>query len=1082
MLKRLLDASLRAPLIVVFVALLLASLGLRSLNALPIDAVPDVTNVQVQVLTDSPTLSPTEIERLITFPVENAMSGLPDVEEVRSVSRFGLSAVTVVFAEGTDIYFARQQVLERLQDARAAIPAGLGAPEMAPVSTGLGEVFQFELRADTMCPPGQEDREDDGCYSQMELRTLLDWFIAPRLRWVEGVVEVNSFGGELRTYEVQLEPERLTARGISLARVVEALRENNANAGGAYVVRAGEQRLIRGEAVVRTLADLERVVVETEGGAPTLIADLGDVRFAPMVRQGAVTRDGRGEAVTGIAMMRIGENSRTVVQGLRAELDRVAATLPPGVRVDVFYDRSELIDRTIRTVARNLIEGGVLVVLVLLLLLGSLRGGLLVASVIPLSMLGAFIAMELAGVAGNLMSLGAVDFGLIVDGAVVMLENVAARLGEARAARPERELSARERDRVARAAAHEVGRPVLFGVAIITVVYLPILSLGGIEGKLFRPMAFVVVFALLASLALALSFIPALARRVLGRRAGARETWLLRLARRIYEPALALALRRPGSVLALALAALVGAGALTTRLGAEFVPTLDEGAIAIQATRLSSVSLEQSVAMTQQVERCLLERFPDEVKTVISKTGRPEIATDPMGVNLSDIYVILRPRAGWTRARDREGLFREMRAALTREVPGQRYAFTQPIELRTNELISGVRSDVAISVYGDDLETLARLGDRVAAVVRALPGAVDVKAEEVAGLPVMRLVVNRDALARHGVDAGRVLEAIEAIGGLVVGEVFEGRRRFALQVRWSARTRAEQERLLAVPIVAADGDVIPLGALVRVELSEGPAQISRDRVQRRLTVELNVEGRDLAGFVAEAQAALEDAGLLPPNYWYMWRGQFQNLERAVARLAIVVPLTLLIVFMLLVMANRSLRSALLIFLNVPFAATGGAMALYCRDMPFSISAAVGFIALFGIAVLNGVVLVSRIREGQLAGLDRVEAAREAARARLRPVLMTALTDAIGFLPMAVATSAGAEVQRPLATVVIGGVLASTALTLIVLPAAWALLGPRVIEVEVELGDEDEDVHVHVNPERADTQPVTGETRGDGRGS
>ncbi len=1045
-LHRLIDAAFRAPLVVLFVVLLVASLGLRSLQRLPIDAVPDVTNVQVQILTDAPALSPTEVERQITFPVENAMSGLVGVEQVRSISRFGLSAVTVVFHEGTDIYFARQLVLERLAEARAQIPSHLGEPEMAPLSTGLGEIFQFELRGSPMCSEGQED--DDACYSLMELRTLLDWYIAPRLRWVDGVVEVNSFGGELRTYEVQLDPQRLAAYRISLARVLEALRENNANAGGAYIEHAGEQRLIRGEALIDGLDELARVVVDVRDGTPILIGDLGALRFAPMVRQGAVTRDGAGEIVNGIVMMRIGANSRTVVEDVRREVERLEPTLPPGVTIEVFYDRSELIARTIKTVAENLIEGGVLVVLVLLLLLGSLRGGLLVAAVIPLSMLGAFIAMDLAGVPGNLMSLGAVDFGLIVDGAVVMVDSVVVGLaargspGDGAADSGEDHRGRRER---ARAAARGVSRPVLFGVAIITVVYVPILSLGGIEGKMFRPMAFTVVFALLSSLALALTLVPALSVSVLGRGVKGDDTWLLRQVRRVFTPLLTGALDRPWVVLAIAAAAIVGAASLASRLGAEFVPTLDEGAIAIQASRLSSVSLEESIEATTRVERCLLERFPDEVETVVSKTGRPEIATDPMGVNLSDIYVILRPRAEWTAARDREQLVAAMRAALQREVPGQQYAFTQPIELRTNELISGVRSDVAIGVYGDDLETLAGLGERVAAEIATIPGAVDVKAEPVAGLPIMRIVVEREQLARYGVDAARVLEAVEALGGLVVGDVFEGRRRFALQVRFPVEVRRELARLRVMPIAARDGALVPLGELVDIVMTDGPAQISRDRVQRRLTVEVNVEGRDLAGFVAEARRRLARAELLPPGYWYTWRGQFENLERATARLMVVVPITLALIFVLLYMANRSLRSAAFIYFNIPFAATGGIAALYLRGMPFSISAGVGFIALFGIAVLDGVVLVSRIRDAQAEGSSRREAARIGAQARLRPILMTALTDAIGFVPMAIATSAGAEVQRPLATVVIGGVLVSTALNLFVLPALWARFGPRELE-------------------------------------
>lgn len=1033
MINTIVNMSLGNRLVVIFFVLLVGVLGVRSMKALPIDAVPDVTNVQVQVLTNAPALGPLEVERFVTFPIETVMSGLPRVEELRSVSRFGLSAVTIVFEEGTDIYRARQLVEERLSAARDAIPVGYGEPEMGPLSSGLGEIYQFEVRGDPACDPDGPDT--DACWTPMELRTILEWEVAYQLRSVPGVVEVNTFGGELKTYEVQVDPDRLLALGIGLDRVFQALRENNANAGGAYIEHAGEQRLIRGVGLVESIEDIESIVVETRGeGTPIRIADVAAVKVAAMVRQGAVTRDGRGEVVTGIVMMMLGENSNEVARNVDARIAEIGPYLPEGVTLDTYYDRTELVDRTISTVATNLVEGGVLVIVVLLLLIGNVRGGLLVASVIPLAMLATFIGMQVMGVAGNLMSLGALDFGLIVDGAVVVVENCVRVVGQ----RKPGEAAAQS----VRRAVLQVGRPVVFAVGIIMIVYVPILSLEGIEGKMFKPMALTVIFALAASVVLAITFVPAAATTLFRRGVSEKETWLIRQALRIYLPVLRRTMRRPRLTALSAVLVFASSLMVIPFLGAEFIPRLDEGSIAMQAIRLPSVSLEESVATTTRIEREMLEHFPTEVETVVSRTGRAEIATDPMGVEMSDIYLILRPTEEW-QAASKVQLVSEMAEMMEEEFPGQRFTFSQPIELRTNELISGVRSDVAIIIYGEDIPTLARLAESVVDVLQSVPGAADVSAEQVVGLPFLTIGVDRAALSRRGANAKDVLDAVSAMGGMPVGEVFEGQRRFALQVRFPERFRGDLEAIRRIPISTSQGSVVPLGQLATIRLDDGPASISRENVQRRLVIQANVRGRDLAGFVAEAQQRVLDEVDMPPGYLVTWGGQFENLQAATGRLAIAVPIALLLIFIMLQVNYGATRPAVLIYLNVPMAATGGLLALAIRGMPFSISAGVGFIALFGIAVLNGVVLISHVRELQGEGKPLAAACADGARDRLRPVLMTALTDMLGFLPMAVAVSAGAEVQRPLATVVIGGLVTATLLTLVVLPSAYAWLGEEI---------------------------------------
>ncbi|NOQ83796.1 MAG: CusA/CzcA family heavy metal efflux RND transporter [Myxococcales bacterium] len=1034
MIERLIDFSIRNRALVILGVLLVGAVGLRAAQGLPIDAVPDVTNVQVQVLTTAPALGPLEVEKFITFPVETVMSGLPRLAEVRSLSKFGLSSVTIVFEEGTDIYFARQLVAERLAEARQVVPDGYGNPTMGPISTGLGEIYQFTVQGDPMCLPGEPDVED--CYTPMELRTVLDWYIAYQLRSVPGVVEVNTFGGELKTYEVQLDPARLTALDIPLGDVFEAIERNNANAGGAYIQRSGEQLLIRGEGLVSSLDDIRRIVVSNRHeGTPITINEIAEVVNAPMVRQGAATYEGRGETVIGIAMMLMGANAREVSRDVGAKLEEIRPTLPDGVTVEVFYDRTDLVDRTIRTVATNLIEGGILVVVVLLLLLGNVRGGLVVASVIPLSMLGAFIAMRVAGLSGNLMSLGAIDFGLIVDGSVVVVENVVRVLNDRRPKGDGLRSTVRE-------AAVEVGRPVAFAVAIIILVYVPVLSLRGVEGKMFQPMALTVVFALAVSLVLALTWVPALCTFVFRKGVVEHETAVLRRIRAWYAPLLERSLARPKKTLALVGGIFVLSLGAVPFMGAEFVPTLEEGAIAMHAIRLPSVSLEESVKATTRLERVLLDRFPDEIDTLVSKTGRPEVATDPMGVELSDVIIMLKPVSEWSAVSTKEELIGAIQETLHEEVPGQRFSFSQPIEMRMNELISGVRSDVAVSIYGEDLQALKTAGDDLAKILREVPGAADVKAEQSAGLPVLRIKINRDAIARYGIDASDVLDAVTTMGGRHVGEVFEGQRRFALQVRYREDARSSVEAIRQIPIAAPGGALIPLGQLADLSVEEGPAQISRDRIQRRLTVEANVRGRDLSGFVSEAKARIEEAAVLPAGYFLEWGGQFKNLQEATERLIVAVPVALLLIFFLLYMTYGSAMPALIVYLNVPFAATGGIFALLLRGMPFSISAGVGFIALFGIAVLNGVVLISYILQLQHDGTPLDDAVKRGALTRLRPVLMTAAVAAFGFVPMALATSAGAEVQRPLATVVIGGLVTSTLLTLLVLPTVYAWLGKK----------------------------------------
>lgn len=1023
MINGIISFAINQRILVMLLVAIMMGAGFYSLRELPIDAVPDVTNVQVQVLTSAPSLAPLEIERQVTFPVETAMSGLPDLVEIRSISRFGLSAVTIVFDDSVDTYFARQLVLERLSEARDQIPENIGSPEMGPISTGLGEIYQYELKA-----------KDEKQFDQTALRTIQDWSVRRQLLGTPGVTEVNSFGGLQKQYQVRLDPAKLQSYGLTLRNVLQSVSENNANVGGGYIEHGSEQYLLRGIGLAEKPEDVASIVVKTgKEGVPIYVRDVGEVVQGATIRQGAVTGDGEGEIVAGIVLMLKGENSRTVVESIKERVDAIRKTLPAGVELIPFYDRTELVDRTIYTVAKNLVEGAALVILVLIILLGNWRGALIVAAVIPLSMLFAAILMRIFDVSGNLMSLGSLDFGLIVDGAVIVVENTVRRRAEAQHAG-----SREPPERTILEACQEVGRPVVFAVGIITIVYLPLLSLTGIEGKMFKPMALTVVFALIGALILSLTFVPAALTYVLKGKVAETESIVIRWAKRIYVPSLGLVLRHRGQTLAIVTALVVGTFALFPFLGAEFIPRLEEGSLAIQIQRLPSVSLTESVNIATNAEK-ILRGFP-EVTKVISKTGRAEVATDPMGVDLSDVYVELKPPAQWTSAHSREELVEKMSKALADNVPQANFSFSQPIELRVAELISGVRSDIAIKLFGDDLDQLKTTADQIAATVGKVNGAADVKVEQVSGLPQLQIKPDRAAIARYGINIEDVNDVVESvIAGKDAGLVYEGEQRFNLVVRLNEDASKDVETISNLLVPTPTGARVPLSQLADIRSVEGPAQISREDTRRRIGIELNVRGRDIASFVKEAQAAIDKDIKVPAGYYLTWGGQFENLQRATSRLLIVVPLALFLIFVLLFTTFNSVRQAILIYTSIPLAVVGGVLALFVVGLPFSISAGVGFIALFGVAVLDGVVMVSYINHLREEGRSVAQAVREGAEARLRPILMTATVATLGFVPMAIATGAGAEVQRPLATVVIGGLLVSTVLKLLVLPMLYGWL-------------------------------------------
>jgi cobalt-zinc-cadmium resistance protein CzcA len=1029
----------------------LAALGVFNFARLPIDAVPDITNVQVQVNTAVQGLAPVDVEKLVSFPIETAMAGLPRLQMTRSLSRYGLSQVTVIFEDGTDIYFARQLVNERLQEVRGALPPDLADPAMGPIATGLGEIFMWTVEAE----PGAV-RPDGAPYTAMDLREIEDWIVKPQLRTVPGVTEVNTIGGYEKQYHVTPDPERLLAYGITLHDVLVALEANNAAAGAGWIDSRGEQYLVNTMGRLESVDDIREVVVATRDGVPIHVHDVATVDLGRQLRTGAATERGR-EVVLGTAFMLIGENSRTVAQRLAKKLEEVNRGLPRGVVATPVYDRTELVDATLHTVRTNLVEGAALVVAVLLLLLGNVVGALVVALVIPLSMLFAVTGMVENRISANLLSLGAIDFGIIVDGAVVMVENMVRRFGERQHALG-RLLDRHERLQEAWKSAAEVARPTLFGLGIIMIVYVPILTLSGIEGKMFRPMAQVVLLALAGALLFAFTFVPAAVALALRGRVSHEQSPALRLAQRAYVPTLRAALRFRVAIVAAAAVLVVLCLWLAPRLGSEFLPTLDEGDFAIHALRIPGTSLEQAVLMQHEVELALLS-FP-EVANVYAKIGTAEIATDPMPPSVADVFVIMRPREGWPDPdRAREDLIEAFESKLNL-LPGNVYEYTQPIAMRFNELIAGVRSDVAVKVFGDDLDVLRETAKDIEAILRDVPGASDVKTEQVSGLPILTVDVDRAAISRYGLSVAEVQDVVSiALGGREAGEVFEGDRRFKIVVRHPEEIRADLERLefLPIPVPAGDGhdpqlagvapafhrsggaEFVPLGAVARLDLQEGANQVSRENGKRRVVVQVNVRGRDIGSFVAEAQERVSVGATIPPGYWIDWGGQFENLIAARKRLAVVVPLALFSIFVLLFTAFGSAKDASLVFTGVPLALTGGVVALAVRGMPFSISAGVGLIALSGVAVLNGLVMVTFIRRLREGGLPLERAVLEGCTTRLRPILMTALVASLGFVPMALATGRGAEVQRPVATVVIGGILSSTLLTLVVLPAVYRLV-------------------------------------------
>jgi heavy metal efflux system protein len=1052
MLAAIIAASIKHRWLSVVGALVIVAVGAYSFSRLPIDAVPDITNVQVQINTEVKALSPAEVEQRVTFPIEWAMGGIPNVEQVRSLSRYGLSQVTVVFRDGTDIYWARQLVAERLSAAKENLPPGLVEPQLGPVATGLGEIYMWTLTADPAAK-----KADGTPYDGTDLRTIQDWIVRPQLRTVPGVTEVNSIGGYEKLYQVSPDPARLVGYGLSFRDVLQALSSNNANAGGGYIEHNGEQYLVRATGLVQGKEDIEGIVVGTHDGIPIRIEDIAEVGIGRELRTGAATEDGE-EVVIGTAIMLVDENSRVVAQRVGERMKSVQKSLPAGVKANTVYDRTYLVDATLTTVKKNLLEGAILVIAVLFAMLGNLRAAVIVALAIPLSMLLAVTGMVQAKVSGNLMSLGAIDFGLIVDGAVVSVENCIRRFAEQQRTLG-RLLTKHERFQLAYEASREVAKATVFGQVIITVVYLPILTLGGVEGRMFVPMAETVILALAGATVLSITFTPAMVALLLGGKVSEHENWFARASRSLYARALGAALTHRALVVSGAVVLLILSLMLSLRLGSEFVPKLGEGALAIQPARIPSVSLTTSVAMQAQLERGLKTAFPDEIEHIFARTGTAEVATDPMGPNVSDTYVMLKPRSQWKKASTQAELAESMERVL-QGFPGQSYELSQPIELRFNELISGVRSDVAVKIFGDDMAVMLPAAEKAAKLLSATPGAADIKVEQVTGLPVLTIDIDRKAIARYGLNVADVQAVVEtAVGGVSAGEVFDGDKRFDLVVRLPDAIRRDVDAIgnLPVPLPPsapvdhdAGGELatvaekvrtgfVPLGALSRITLEEGPNQISRENGKRRVVVQANVRGRDLGGFVADAQARLDAALVLPPGYFTEWGGQFENLIAAQRRLTVVVPLALALIFGLLYLFFGHVKNALLVFTGVPLALTGGVVALTVRALPFSISAAIGFIALSGVAVLNGLVMVGFIDNLRKDGVALDDAVRRGSVARLRPVLMTALVASLGFVPMALATGTGSEVQRPLATVVIGGILSSTLLTLLVLPVLYQLV-------------------------------------------
>ncbi|WP_256823065.1 MULTISPECIES: CusA/CzcA family heavy metal efflux RND transporter [unclassified Pseudomonas] len=1036
MFERLIQFAIEQRIIVLLAVLLMAGVGVASYQKLPIDAVPDITNVQVQINSAAPGFSPLETEQRITFPIETAMAGLPGLQQTRSLSRSGLSQVTVIFKDGTDLFFARQLVNERLQVAREQLPVGIETA-MGPISTGLGEIFLWTVEAE------EGARKDDGTpYTPTDLRVIQDWIIKPQLRNVPGVAEINTIGGFAKEYQIAPDPKRLAAYNLTLSDLVTALERNNANVGAGYIERSGEQLLIRAPGQVASIDDIANIVITTSDGTPIRVRNVAQVEIGRELRTGAATENGR-EVVLGTVFMLIGENSRTVSQAVAARLELINRSLPEGVVAVTVYDRTNLVEKAIATVKKNLFEGALLVVAVLFLFLGNIRAALITAMVIPLAMLFTFTGMFTNKVSANLMSLGALDFGIIVDGAVVIVENAIRRLAHAQQ-RHGRLLTRSERLHEVFAAAKEARRALIFGQLIIMVVYLPIFALTGVAGKMFHPMAFTVVIALFGAMILSVTFVPAAIALFVTGKVKEEENLVMRSARRVYAPVLDGVMARRPLVFGLALLTIVASGLVASRMGSEFIPSLSEGDFAQQALRVPGTSLTQSVQMQQQLEKTLMAQVP-EIERVFARTGTAEIASDPMPPNISDSYVMLKPKDQWPDPqKSRETLIADIQRA-SAIVPGSAYELSQPIQLRFNELISGVRSDVAVKVFGDDMAVLNATAGEIAETLQGLNGASEVKVEQTSGLPVLTINIDRDKAARFGLNVGDVQDTIAvAVGGRQAGTLYEGDRRFDMVVRLSDALRTDIDGLsrLLIPVPALAGNAsgqlgfIALSQVASLDLVLGPNQISRENGKRLVIVSANVRGRDIGSFVQEAEAAIGAQVKVPVGYWTTWGGQFEQLKEASDRLRIVVPVALLLVFGLLFMMFNNLKDGLLVFTGIPFALTGGIMALWLRDIPLSISAGVGFIALSGVAVLNGLVMIAFIRNLREEGRSLSMAINEGALTRLRPVLMTALVASLGFIPMALATGTGAEVQRPLATVVIGGIISSTLLTLLVLPALY----------------------------------------------
>ena len=1031
MINKIIAFSIKQKPVIGMLVIILILAGVYYSIKLPIDAVPDITNNQIQIITSSPALSAAEVERFITYPVEIAMKNLPDLAELRSISKFGISVVTVVFDDNVEIYFARNLVFQKLKEAEENIPEGLGKPELAPVSTGLGEIYQYIVRS---------ENRNDTSYSDMELRTIQDWIVKKQLLGTEGVAEVNSFGGYEQQYHVLINPDALKSYDLTLREIYDAVLKNNSNVGGGYIVKNSDQYSVRGIGLIEKIEDLHRIVVKSNHGIPVYLEQIADIEYGKGLRVGGVTQDGYGEVVSGIVMMLKGANSREVAQRVHNKIEEIKPSLPPGVTIDEFYNREDLIDNTINTVKTNLLEGGLIVIAVLVLLLGNFRAGFIVASVIPLSMLFAVIMMNLFKVSGNLMSLGAIDFGLIVDGAVIIVESVIVAIAT-KIRLNKNSLSKEEFNETVYTSTSEIIKSAIFGVLIIIVVYLPIFSLGGIEGKMFKPMAFTVGFALTGALLLSVTYVPMMCSLILKRDLKEKETLsdrIMNFFKKIYLPLLEFVLRKKVLTVSIALIFLIISLISFTRLGGEFIPKLDEGDLAYQIVRLPGISLAESINIGTELEKILKKKFP-EVKTVVTKTGAPELATDPMGTEFSDVIVILKPKEEWTSAETKEELVEKIHNALS-IVPGIGLSFTQPIELRFNELIAGARGDIAVKIFGDDLNILTEKGNEIASLMNSVEGSEDISVQQVTGLPQLQIKINREKISKYGINVEDVNSVIEtAIAGKSSGVVFEGDKKFDIVLKYRNEYANSSEAIRNILISSSDNIKIPLSELAEIEIKEGPAEISRDNGKRRIVVQGNVRGRDIESYVKELSSGINSEIKLPPGYFIEYGGQFKNLESARERLNIAVPVSLFFIFALLFITFNSVKQSLLVFSGIPFAIVGGIFALVIRGLPFSISAGVGFIALFGVAVLNGIVMIAYFNRLEENGVSDVHSRIiTGTSSRLRPILMTALVASLGFIPMALSEGSGAEVQRPLATVVIGGLISSTLLTLIVLPVLYGI--------------------------------------------